>query len=178
MDENGYNAVSHSAKATSEGAHRRKRILLVLAYVLFSIGYIFLFTVPVKMWPACGGLPFLLLVFVKITWWRLSFDYEYSIAGGGLLTVERVYTQARRKRLLEVRIKDAISITPYHKGEQPPRKPCYDFRGSPSSPDSYCIVYRDAEGKECAALIEVSARLVRMMSKFNPATVVAEGLRY
>ncbi len=178
MDENSYNAVSHSAKAAAEGAHRRRRTLLVLGYLLFSLGYIILFTVPVKMFPALGGLPFLLVVFYKITWWRLSYDYEYSIAGGGMLTVERVYSQARRKRVLEVRLKDATAIAPHKPGDKAPVKPCYDYRGSPKSPDGYCVVYRDPEGKECAALIEVSAKLLRMMTKFNPATVPTEGLRY
>lgn len=178
MDEHGYNAVSHSAKAASEGAHRRRRTLLVLAYVAFAIGYIILFTVPVKMWPACGGLPFLLVVFYKITWWRLTYDYEYTLAGGGVLTIERVFTQVRRKKLLEVRVRDAVSITPYPAGSRTPVKPCYDFRGSPKSTDGYCIVYRDAEGKECAALFEVSTKLLRMITKFNPDTVQTTGLRF
>ena len=178
MDENSYNAVSHSAKLVNKGAHRRHRTLLILAYVVFSLGYILLFTVPVKMFPALGGLPFLLVVFYKITWWRLSYDYEYSIAGGGMLTVERVYSQARRKKVLEVRLKDAAAIAPHKPKNKPPVKPCYDFRGSPTTPDGYCVVYRDAEGKECAALIEVSSKLLRMMTKFNPATAPTEGLRY
>ena len=178
MDENSFNAVSHSAKATMEGALKRRRNLLLLGVALFCLGYIILFTIVVQMFPVLGGLPFLLLVFYKIVWWRLSYDYEYSIAGGGVLTVEKVYNHAHRKKVLEVRLKDAASIAPQQPKDKAPIKPCYDFRGSPSSPDGYCVVYRDAEGKECAALIEVSTKLLRMMTKFNPATVPTEGLRF
>ena len=177
MDENSYNAVSHSSSASKSKKNRRARRLLLMAYILFSLGYIILFTVPVKMFPALGGLPFLLVVFYKITWWRLDFDYEYSIAGGGELTVEKVYSASRRRTCLKVRVKDAIEIAPVRPTDRN-TEPTTDLRGSEKSPDSYRIVYRNESGEAVAILIEVSAKLVKMMAKYNPKAVVIEGLRY
>ena len=117
------------------------------------------------------------MVFYKITWWRLDFDYEYSIAGGGELTVEKVYSASRRRTCLKIRVKDAIEIAPVRSTDRSD-EPTTDLRGSEKSPDSYRIVYRNESGEAVAILIEVSAKLVKMMAKYNPKTVVIEGLRY
>lgn len=176
MDENSYNSVSHTATLDHSKRHRRKRRLLLAAYILFAIGYVILFTVPVKMFPALGGLPFLLVVFYKITWWRLDYDYEYSMAGGEL-KVEKVYSAARRKMIVSLRIKDAVEIAPVRPTDRSD-EPTLDLRGSEKATDAYRIVYRDESGEARALLIEVSAKLVKMMAKYNPKTVVVEGLRY
>lgn len=176
MDENSYNAVSHTATVDRSKKNRRARRLLILAYILFSIGYVILFTVPVKMFPALGGLPFLLVVFYKITWWRLDYDYEYSLSGG-MLKVEKVYSAARRRTCATLRVKDAIEIAPVRPSDRSD-EPTLDLRGYEGSPDSYRIVYRNEQGEASAILIEVSAKLLKMMAKYNEKTVVIEGLRY
>ncbi len=176
MDENSYNAVSHTAGVDKSKKNRRARRLLLMGYILFSIAYIILFTVPVKMFPALGGLPFLLVVFYKITWWRLDYDYEYSIAGGEL-KVEKVYSAARRRVCATLRIKDAVEIAPLRPTDRSD-EPTRDLRGCEKSPDSYRIVYRNESGEAEAILIEVSTKLVKMMAKYNPKTVVIEGLRF
>ena len=176
MDENSYNSVSHTAGLDHSKRHRRKRRLLLAAYILFAIGYTILFTVPVKMFPALGGLPFLLVVFYKITWWRLDYDYEYSMAGGEL-KVEKVYSAARRKKVVSLRVKDALEIAPLRSTDCG-SEPTLDLRGSEKTPDAYRVVYRNESGETVAVLIEVSTKLVKMMAKYNPNTVVIEGLTH
>lgn len=176
MDENSYNAVSHTAGVRKSKRNRRARRLLLAAYILFSLGYIILFTVPVKMYPALGGLPFLLVVFYKITWWRLDYDYEYSLSGGQL-KVEKVYSAARRVTCVTLRVRDAIEIAPCRSTDRG-NEPTLDLRGSEKSPDSYRIVYRNESSEEVALLIEASARLLKMMAKYNEKTVVIEELRF
>ena len=176
MDENSFNAVSHTAVLDHSKKHRRRRRLLLMGYILFSIAYVILFTVPVKMFPALGGLPFLLVVFYKITWWRLEYDYEYSMAGGEF-RVEKVYSAARRRTVVALRAKDAIEIAPMRPTDRAD-EPTLDLRGSEKSPDAYRIVYRDENGEARAILVEMSTKLVKMVAKYNPKTVVIEGLRY
>ena len=175
MDENSFNSVSHTAVLDHSKKHRRKRRLLLAGYILFAIAYVILFTVPVKMFPALGGLPFLLVVFYKITWWRLDYDYEYSIAAGEL-KVEKVYSAARRTKVVSIRIKDALEIAPLHKNDREEDN-TLDLRGSEKAEDAYRVVYRNESGETAAVLIEVSTKLVKMMAKYNPKTVVVEGLR-
>ena len=176
MDENSYNSVSHTATLDHSKRHRRKRRLLLAGYILFAIAYVILFTVPVKMFPALGGLPFLLVVFYKITWWRLDYDFEYSLSGGEF-KVEKVYSAARRRVVISLRIKDAVEIAPLRTTDRSD-EPTLDLRGSEKSSDAYRIVYRDESGEAKAVLVEVSAKLIKMIAKYNEKTVVVEGLRY
>ena len=175
MDENGFNVISHSVKCAGKKNKRAHR-LLILAYVLFAIAYTVLVTVPVQLWPALGGLPFLLLVFVKITWWRLDYDVEYSLSGGEL-RVERIYSASRRREMLRLRVKEASAIGPVGEVHVPKSTPVTDLRGTSIGTDDYCIVYRSSEGKECAAYIEVSPKLIKTIAKFQPATVIADAHR-
>ena len=175
MDENGFNSLTHSVKCDGKKNKRAHRLLL-LGYILFAIAYIVLVTVPVQLWPALGGLPFLLLVFVKITWWRLDYDIEYSLSGGEL-RVERIYSASRRREMVRLRVKDASAIGPVGEIHVPKSTPITDLRGTSVGTDDYCIVYRNSEGKECAIYIELSTKLIKTIAKFNPATVIAEAHR-
>ena len=91
--------------------------------------------------------------------------------------MEKVYSASRRRTCLKLRVKDAIEIAPVRPSDRAD-EPTTDLRGWEKSPDSYRIVYRNEGGEAVAILIEVSAKLVKMMAKYNPKTVVIEELRY
>lgn len=172
MDETGHNVLSHSVKPQKEGAYRRKKQLMILGYIAFCIVY----ALPViltggVMWMA--GLPFFLYALYRITWWRLDYDYEYTLAHGEL-KIERVFSHTRRKTLASVTVKDATEIAPLAPGKAPAG--ALDVRGSARIENGYLIRYRDGEGKETALAFAATAKFVKMMARFNPAVVVREGL--
>ncbi len=172
MDEHGHNVLSHSVKPQKEGAYLRKKRLMVLGYVAFCLVY----ALPIILtgaWMVMAGLPFFLYALYRITWWRFDYDYEYTLAHGEL-KIERVYSHTRRKTMASVLVKDAYEIAPFAKGKAPAG--ALDVRGSAGIENAYIIRYRDKEGKEHTVLLAATAKFVRMMSRFNDKTVVAENL--
>lgn len=176
MDEYAHNALTHSAKAKPEGPLKRKRRLTLLGYILFSVVYILGVTVPVQIYPALGALPFFLLAFWRITWWRLDYDYDYILARGEL-AVERVWSHSRRKVVAKAAVKDATEIAPLAVGSPLPKaERLLDMRAAVSVTNNYYIRYRGEDGRDTVLLFETNAKVVKSMAKYNPATVVAEGL--
>ena len=175
MDEHGHNVISHSVKVKNEGKHRRARTLTILGYVAFCIAWVCLCTIPVQLYPVIAGMPFFLYALFRITWWRLDFDFEYTLSHGEL-TVEKVFSHSRRRRLARVLVKDAVAVSPFPAGSAAPAVPTVDVRGSARAENGYLIRYRNEEGKETVLLFEATEKLVKMMARFNPATEVREGL--
>lgn len=175
MDENGHNVITHSVKPKNEGRLRRKKHLTLAGYVLFCLVYIGSVTIPVQLYPVLAGLPFFLYALIRITWWRLDYGFDYSLAHGEL-TVEKIYNASRRRVLCRVPVKDASAIAPLASVAVPPSAEVMDVRSTASAPNSYCILYRTPEGKEAALLFEATAKLAKMMARFNPLTVVSEDL--
>ena len=176
MDETGHNVLSHSVQMKKEGKYLLKRRLTVLGYVAFCLVYIAVCTIPVKLYPVLAGVPFFLYALYKITWWRLEYDYDYTLAHGEL-TVEKVFSHSRRRKMATVSVKDASAVAPYDAAETVGRE-IMDLRGSAKAENSYMILYRNAEGKESALLFEGTAKFIKMMSRHNPLTVVREGLPF
>ena len=175
MDEYAHNALTHSAKAKPEGVLKRRRRLTLLGYFLFSVVYIVGVTVPVQIYPALGALPFFLLAFWRITWWRLDYDYDYIFAHGEL-AVERIFSHSRRKTVAKVAVKGASEIAPLVGTAAPRAARLLDLRASLSAAGNYYIRYRDEDGRDAVLLFETNAKVVKAMAKYNPATVVGEGL--
>ena len=176
MDEYAHNALTHCAKAKPEGQLKKKRRLTLLGYILFSVVYILGVTVPVQIYPALGALPFFLLAFWRITWWRLDYDYDYIFAHGEL-TVERVWSHSRRKAVAKAAVKTATEVAPLPAGAPLPKAACLlDMRASLSAPGNYYLRYRGEDGRDTVLLFETNAKVVKAMAKYNPATVVGEGL--
>ena len=175
MDEHGHNVIAHSVKPKNEGKYRRKKRLTILGYVLFSLVYIGAVTLPVQLYPVLAGLPFFLYALYRITWWRLDYDLDYTLAHGEL-KVEKTWSASRRAVIACVSVKDAEAVTPLYNVTLTPAMNVLDVRGSAKAENSYVILYRSPEGKESALVFEATAKMVKMMSRFNPTTVVIEGL--
>ncbi len=176
MDEYSFNAASYGVKTRAEGKNLLYRILLILGYIAFSVGYILVFTLPVKIPQLIAILPVFLLVIVCSTWRLVNFDYEYLVEHGEL-AVEKLFNTKKRRRVLTLRLKEAGRILPmpldfsakeYDK--------TLDLRGSTKSPDSYLIEYRAPDGRHTAVLVEVTTKLVKMMAKYNDKTVLSKEL--
>ena len=111
MDEYGFNSASYGVKARAEGKLLLLRVLLILGYVAFSAGYCTVFLVPVKMPALIAVLPILLLILIPSTWRLVSFDYEYVVEHGEL-AVEKLYNTKKRRRVLAVRLREAVRVVP------------------------------------------------------------------
>lgn len=173
MEDSGHNVIVHSVKPKNEGKLRRNKRLTIAGYVLFCVVYICAVTIPVQLYPTIAGVPFFLYALIRITWWRFDYGIDYTLAHGEL-KIEKVYSASRRREIARIQVKDASAIAPLSALTLPAT--VLDARSTASAPNSYGILYRSPEGKETALLFEATAKMAKMMARFNPATVVAEDL--
>ena len=103
------------------------------------------------------------------------YDYDYIFAHGEL-TVERIFSHSRRKTVAKVAVKAASEIAPLLGTAAPRAARLLDMRASLSAAGNYYIRYRDEDGRDAVLLFETNAKVVKAMAKYNPATVVGEGL--
>ncbi len=176
MDEYSFNSASYGVKTRAEGKILLLRILLILGYVVFSAGFCVVFLVPVKMPALIAVLPILLLVLIPSTWRLVSFDYEYVVEHGEF-AVEKLYSTKKRRRVLSVRLREAVRVVPLTADVSLEGLSVRDYRGTRTSPDSYLLEYRTEDGKAAAVLFEATKKIVKMIAKYNSATVVSDGLR-
>ncbi|MBQ2719204.1 MAG: hypothetical protein IJF73_03965 [Clostridia bacterium] len=176
MDEYSFNSASYGVKTHAEGKILLLRVLLILGYVLFSAGYCTVFLVPVKMPALIAILPIFLLVLIPSTWRLVSFDYEYVVEHGEL-AVEKLYSTKKRRRILAVRLREAVRVVPLTPDVSLSGLTVHDCRGTKKSPDSYLVEYRAEDGKPSVLLFEGTTKLVKMIAKYNSATVVSDALR-
>ncbi|MBR7094590.1 MAG: hypothetical protein IKC73_00055 [Clostridia bacterium] len=175
MDEYSFNSASYGVKTRAEGKLLLLRILLILGYVLFSVGYCVVFLVPVKMPALIAILPIFLLVLIPSTWRLVSFDYEYVVEHGDF-AVEKLYSTKKRRRILSVRLREAVRVVPLTADVSLAGLAVRDYRGTQKSPDSYLLEFRAEDGKPTAVLFEATTKLVKMIAKYNSVTVVSDGL--
>ena len=173
MEDMGHNVIVHSVKPKNEGKLRRNKRLTIAGYVLFCLVYIAAVTIPVQLYPTLAGVPFFLYALIRITWWRFDYGIDYTLAHGEL-KIEKVYSASRRREIARVQVKDATAIAPVSSLTLPAT--VLDVRSTASAPNSYGLLYRSPEGRETALLFEATAKMAKMMARFNSATVVAEDL--
>ena len=176
MDEYSYNAASYGVTKRPEGKNRLHRLLLILAYFLFSIGFCLCFTVLILMPAVIAVLPVLLLIFVPFTWRQVAYDLEYTVEHGEFV-VEKLFNNKKRRKIFSLLVREAEVILPLK--ELPTDKKTSsvrDLRGSISSPDSYAMIYAN-KGKRCAVYFEATTKLVKIMAKYNANTTVSKDLR-
>ncbi len=164
----------------SEGTYRLKRILMVVAYVVFT-GAVFGTLCAVKIFPVIALLPVLVWFVIWMTWRYVSVEHEYVIASG-MMTFTDIYGNRTRKKLFEKKIKDMERIAPMtdeYAAEYADAAVRYDWRGSAKSPDSYFFTCKDENGKKTVVFFEATNKAIKIMHFYNShATVMCDTLRF
>ncbi len=172
------NYVEYCIEKRSEGAYRRKRILLLLACILAAVGIfpfvtyseagkLFITFVPVWM-GICG-----------IAYWFLSrfvnLEYEYRIVQGEF-QMDVIYGQRQRKEVMEVRVREMDIIRPYDEEGKAAIADCahvYDCSVSQKkpTPDVYCFTYQE-NGQKKAVIFEATKKTLDIMKFYNASSLV------
>jgi len=166
-----------------EGSLRTKRILLILLYVAFSIGWIVGVVGVLKIWPLGMFTPVFTWMLVFFTWRYVSIEHEYTMASG-TITFTEIYGRRSRKQVFEYKIKEMTKIAPVsdpYKNDYDAKdiEIRYDFRGSSSSPDAYFFTFKNSAGKSGVVFFEATAKALKIFRFYNPsATVMSTSLRY
>ena len=111
-------------------------------------------------------------ILVLATWRYVQVDYKY-IVDTGKLTLTRKYGNSKAVELTSLRIKDAELIAPTKDARESGKiaefapEITYDAVPSISTPDSFVILYKNADGKKCAMYIEVSQASLKALHYYN-----------
>jgi hypothetical protein len=167
-DSPNYAEFSYTRK--SEGAYKKKSMLLVFGYILFALAY-FGVCVMTKLIPIFALCPIFLWMLIFFTWRYVSYDYYFEFREGNLQLGKIMGTKNGRRKYPTVRvhIKEALFIAPYADEESQTRvieaKRVYDYSESQSSDKRILILFK--EGCETQALIfEGTAKIAKLCATF------------
>ena len=169
-DSPNYHEYSYDKKG--EGRLLLGRILLIILYVAFSVGY-FLFCTTTKILPIFALWPIFLWMLVFFTWRLVSYDCYFEFRSG-MLEVGRVKVKKsgrRKSPRLSVQVKTAEYIAPLAESQEMLSSlgRVYDYSSSCASPHRILIVF-DKDGARSGLIIEGTARLATLLASFCPNT--------
>lgn len=179
---NEFSTYEFVVKQRVEGKWLLYRVGLIFLYASLVIGLLLAAFLTRIFVPLLALTPVLLWILIFCTWRYADVEYEYSISSGELV-FSKVFGGRSRKRLLTIRLRDAVRIAPLDGAEhsrnatawRPERE--YAAISSLKAPDIYFILfeYEDAKRKEKHRAIfyfEATARALQICRFYNPSATV------
>ncbi|HHT54599.1 MAG TPA: hypothetical protein GX011_06720 [Clostridiales bacterium] len=160
-----------------EGRYFWARVFLLAAYVLYVIIVLLIGAMTRIVAPMLAFIPLSVWMLVFITWRYVNVDYEYSIVSG-VLTFTKIYGNRSRKKITEIRLKDASAIAPLGDRLQKSRleawgaERVWSAMSSSSAKDAYFIIYVNDKNEKCAFLFEATEKALKICKYYNQSTVV------
>ena len=142
-------------------------LAFVAAWVIVSLCTIFYLAI----------LPLAFLGIVLYFWKIFNCELEYSMVSG-VMTFTRIYGGVKRKKVLELVIKDMREIAPRTsetsvelqvKGIEK----IYMFSSHSTAIDQYYAIFEE-NGKRCAVYFEATEKTLKILRYYNPMTVVTK----
>ncbi len=163
------NSIEYMVKKKTDSATRLKRFLIIFLAVVIAIGACFF----VSKLPAFGAVIVILIAFiVKVLWGNTNVEYEYTIIQGEM-TMDAIIGAKKRKTLANAVIRNAESIAPY-KNNVPEDATVINACISPDDPSTWCMLYKDEDGKRIALLFSAYDKALDIMTYYNRAATSTE----
>lgn len=166
------NYFEYAVDAKPSGKNLLLRILLIVGYVLFAVGYFVLFYA-IRIPHLIALLPFTLVPLVIFSWRYVSCTYEYIIAVGEI-SFAKIYSNKVRKEILRLHIRDVLRVVPAEEIVSKQVAQVYEFRSEPSASDGYGLLFHDAQERECVVYFEATKKSLKLLSMYNPSVVSAK----
>ena len=120
-------------------------------------------------------LPLAFLGIVLYFWKLFNCELEYSMTSG-IMTFSRIYGGMKRKKVLELFIKDMREIaprTPESDAKLSERgiAKFYSFSSHSTADDQYYALF-EQDGQLCAVYFEATEKTLKLLRYYNPVTVV------
>ncbi len=122
-------------------------------------------------------LPLAFLGLVLYFWKIFNCELEYSMVSG-IMTFSRIYGGIKRKKILEVTIKDFRECAP-RTAESDARlkaqgiERTFMFASHSTADDQYYATFEE-NGKKCVVYFEATEKTLKLLRYYNPATVVTK----
>lgn len=156
---------------------KRKLVKFLGRFVLLAfIGAFVAFTFIIRM-PMLAILPLLLLGLVLYFWKIFNCELEYSITSG-IMTFSRIYGGMKRKKVLEIVIKDCRKIAPRSEEFDSSLaargvSKVYSFSSHSTAEDQYYATFEE-DGQLCVVYFEATEKTLKLLRYYNPTTVVTK----
>ena len=153
-------------------ALRMKKVLFIMIYVVWGGGLLLVGSTVGKLFlPLLAFIPVTLWMLVFFTWKYTNVAYEYSF-GGGNLTVNRLFGEKTRKKIIEVQIRDLTHVYSYDTDCQ---KKIKDFDAdteimAASSMDAerlIAIFWTNEDNKKFVLYFEADEKAMRILKYYN-----------
>ena len=167
------NSYDYTVDKKSEGSYKLKRALMILAYILYCV--IFLVVIIwTRIVPLGALIPFTLYIIYLCTWRFVSIEYKYTVETG-LFTLYCIYGSRNKKKMCEMRLKEAKRILPVNEYSDEIKafgaKKVYDGRSSKDTSDDYAILYHE-NGVPALIYIDAPEQSVKVLHYYNPDNTV------
>lgn len=142
-------------------------IAFIAAWVIVSLCTIFYLAV----------LPLAMLGVVLYFWKIFNCELEYSMTSG-IMTFSRIYGGLKRKKVLELTIKDFRGIAPRTAESDAKLKAqgvakTYMFASHSTAEDQYYATFEE-NGSLCVVYFEATEKTLKILRYYNPVTVVTK----
>ena len=143
-------------------------LAFIAAWVIVSLCTIFYLAI----------LPMAFLGVVMYFWKIFNCELEYSMTSG-VMTFSRIYGGIRRKKVLDVVIKDFRECAPRTAESDAKLKArgnvvkYYSFSSHSTAEDQYYALF-EQDGNLCVVYFEATEKTLKILRYYNPVTVVAK----
>ncbi len=170
--------ITFSVEQKYEGKYLTRKILMILAYIVFAIAVVVVAGAVAK---AIGILVSVLVVFLllikvikPLTWKYVKVDHRYTLQSGNWRLFQDNIAQVIEP-YYERKVKDAEAIVPmteenvakYVDGKT--FKNTYDLRGSVKAEDAYIAVMPEADGEKTLIKFVATNDALAIMKYYNSA---------
>ena len=170
-----FNTFEFVVDERAEGKRKLIKFLGRFALLAF-IGAFVAFTFIIRM-PMLAVLPLGLLGLVLYFWKIFNCELEYSMTSG-IMTFSRIYGGLKRKKGLELTIKDFRGIAPRTAESDAKLKAqgvakTYMFASHSTAEDQYYATFEE-NGILCVVYFEATEKTLKILRYYNPVTVVTK----
>ena len=159
-----------------EGKNRFLRVLLITFYVIFSVAYCLVFTVPVKMPQLIAGLPIFLRILYLCTFRFAVWEYQTTVKNKNL-RVYRLYPRRKKAKMKEicwVPLESAEKVLPFSPTDSvPDGYRIVDARGSRKATDACALYFCNEAGEKICLLIRTTEKIRHLFLRYCPPVTVA-----
>ena len=177
--EDSVNYAEYTVEQKSEGAHKKKRTLLIMLYIIFCLGGMIFFVGVLKLWPVGAIIPFFTFILYGLTWRYAELEHKYEVANAKF-RVSEIYGRKKQETVFECFVSELSLIAPMtdeYKAQWETADKILDYRGSKKTTDGY-FVRLEKDGTSTVVYFEAINKMLKVMKFYNSKATVVTTMRY
>lgn len=174
--EDSVNYAEYTVSQKSEGAYKRKRILLILSYIAVGLIELVVFVGILKIWPLGMFVPISIAILYYFTWNNVEHKYEVVNAK---FRVSKTHGK-RMETVFEALVSEFSLIAPMtddYRDQWEKADKILDYRSSKKTPDSY-FARLEKDGTTTVVYFEAINKMLKVMKFYNAKATVVTTMRY